>query len=445
VGLAVFSRALAVATLVVSSAGGPTVDAGAFAHHGRLAFVSRNSLWLLDGDRSVPRRVTTTRGRHPLEPLFSPDGKWLAFTLSHTAPALAAGGAAGYSQVWLARGDGSAAHPVPGLDHASLIGWSPKTDRLAVAAGPVSKRVPFEALTTVRLVMPGGSSHILLRSRDVLSAAWSPDGRELAVVNEDPQLADTLAAYPVSGGKPTVWAAYRPQDRLNGMSGPLLSVAGWWRGLGIGVWVVGDGATRNLDATPLDVISKPGAKPKFLLDTLSMQTTRVVAGGTRAVAFVADVSHGVGGGRIVWDAKQVTVCIPRGSCTQIVTDRRKVTIDPAWSPDGRRLAFVEAPDRRTGGWGQRALTRWYGEHVLRVYDTRTHRLRTVPSARGATAPLWSADGKSIVYVADDGVWLLPSLGAKPTRIASPLFTPSNWPSYFGQIAWPLQLAWWSRR
>jgi hypothetical protein len=49
-----------------------------------------------------------------------------------------------------------------------------------------------------------------------------------------------------------------------------------------------------------------------------------------------------------------------------------------------------------------------------------------------------------MYVDDDGVWLLPTLDAKPVRIATPLFAPSSWPSYFGQIAWPSQLSWWSK-
>jgi dipeptidyl aminopeptidase/acylaminoacyl peptidase len=432
------------APTVVRVAGGPTVDVAAFAGHGRLAFISRNSLWVLDGTRRSLRRIATPPGLHPLRPLFSPDGTWLAFVETSTSPAFVAGGATDYSQVWLARGDGSDAHPVAGLSSALLVGWSPRADVLAAIAGPVSKRIPFESLTTVRLLTPGGPTHVLLRSRDVRGAVWSPDGQQLAVVNEDPRLADTLATYPISGGAPTIWARLHPHDHLNGMTQPLLSPAGWWQGLGIGVWVYGDGMTRNLDATPLNVISRPRAKPRFLAETLSVQTTRVIASAGSAVAVVADVSHGVNGGRVVWDAKQLQICTPAPRpCNPVVADRSKVTLDPEWSPNGEQLTFVEAPDRQTGGWGQNVLTRWYGQHVLRVYDIRTRRLGTIAPARGATAPLWSSDGKSLLYFADDGVWLLPRLDAKPVRIATPLFALSSWPSYFGQMAWPAQLSWWS--
>jgi hypothetical protein len=57
--------------------------------------------------------------------------------------------------------------------------------------------------------------------------------------------------------------------------------------------------------------------------------------------------------------------------------------------------------------------------------------------------VWSADGKSLLYVADDGIWLLPTPASAPVEIATPLFARSSWPSYYGQIAWPSQFAWWS--
>ena len=429
---------------IVRIANGPTVNVAAFAHQGRLAFVSRNSLWVVDGTTSSLHKVTTPTGLHPLRPSFSPDGKWLAFIETRTSPKDVAGGALNYSQVWLARGDGSDPHPVAGLSSAWLVGWSPTADVLAASAGPISTRVPFESLTTLRVVTPGGSTRVVVRSRDVRDAVWSPDGRELAVVNEAPRLVDTLSVYPLAGGKPTLWATLHPHDHLNGMTQPLIDLAGWWKGLGIGVWVFGDGAGRNLDATPLDVIADPGAKPRFLADTLSVETTRIIAPSHDRIAVVADISNGVNGGRVYWDAKQVQICTASpSSCRPIVAGRSTVTVDPVWSPSGKQLAFVQAPDRLQGGWGQSVLATWYGRHVLRVYDTRTERLSTIAAARGATIPLWSTNGKSLLYVDADGIWLLPTLDAKPVRIATPLFAPSNWPSYFGQMAWPAQLSWWS--
>ncbi len=65
-------------------------------------------------------------------------------------------------------------------------------------------------------------------------------------------------------------------------------------------------------------------------------------------------------------------------------------------------------------------------------------------AAGASVPAWSADGKSLLYVAQDAVWLLPRLNGQSVRIAGPLFPPGHWPlSYYGQLGWSGQFAWWS--
>ena len=135
------------------------------------------------------------------------------------------------------------------------------------------------------------------------------------------------------------------------------------------------------------------------------------------------------------------ICTPSGPCSPVTAPRRAVTLDPVWSPNGEQLAFVEAPDLTSSGWAQPVLKNWYADHRLRLYDTRVTTLR---AERGATAPLWSADGKRILYVDDDGIWLLTRGVSQPVEIARPLFKRSDWPAYYGQMAWPAQFAWWSK-
>lgn len=76
-----------------------------------------------------------------------------------------------------------------------------------------------------------------------------------------------------------------------------------------------------------------------------------------------------------------------------------------------------------------------------MYNPATRSLRKL-DASGATVPAWSADGHSLLYIARDGIWLLPRLTARPVRIATPLFPPGNWPAYYGQVNWNPQFAWW---
>jgi WD40 repeat protein len=426
---------------VVRVPGGPIVNVAAFAGHGRLAFISGRTVWVLDGDRRSLRRIATPAGLYPSQPSFSRDGRWLAFVRTTTTPWYVPGSGAQVGQLWLARGDGTAARPVTGLANARLVGWSPTSDILAVIAGPISQRVPFESPTTVRLVSADGHDRVRVKARGVRSAAWSPSGRALAVVTEDGHQHMTLAAYPTDGARRTVWGRFGPHTQLNGMTQIVVDVAGWWQALGIGVWVYGDGMVHDNDETPLDLIGAARAEPRYLASTLSDGTTRVLAAGRGRLALVADVSHGVNGGRVVWDAKQLHVCTSVG-CRAVKTDRGDVTLDPAWSPNGRLLAYVRAPDRTSGPWTQGVVRRWYRNHELRILDVRTGAIRVIAAARGATVPVWSPDGRSVLFVGEDGIWLMPRLGGKAVEIAWPLFA-GPWPNYYGQMAWPAQFAWWS--
>jgi hypothetical protein len=55
--------------------------------------------------------------------------------------------------------------------------------------------------------------------------------------------------------------------------------------------------------------------------------------------------------------------------------------------------------------------------------------------------VWSRDSRSLLNVADDALWLIPRAGAKPAKIAGPLYSPHAWPSYYGQVGWSGEYAW----
>ena len=182
VGTAVFGIARSVgggAPTVERVPNGPVVNVGAFRDHGRLAFVSGSTLWLLDGITSKLHRLPTPRGFVPAQPVFSFDGRWLAYLDQHLGPATGDD----YSRLWIAHADGSDAHVVPGLTVYSLIGWSPAADVLAVAAGPerTTQPCPCYSPTTLRIVSAEGSSHIIARTAWLYGGSWSPDGTKLVV------------------------------------------------------------------------------------------------------------------------------------------------------------------------------------------------------------------------------------------------------------------------
>jgi hypothetical protein len=79
-----------------------------------------------------------------------------------------------------------------------------------------------------------------------------------------------------------------------------------------------------------------------------------------------------------------------------------------------------------------------------MLDSASGRVRSLPTAHGATAISVAANGKSLLYVRNDALWLLPTLNGKPVRVAAPLFAPHRWPQYYAQVAWSSQFAWSSK-
>jgi TolB protein len=76
--------------------------------------------------------------------------------------------------------------------------------------------------------------------------------------------------------------------------------------------------------------------------------------------------------------------------------------DPSFSPNGKRVAFVSGDGKA-------------------IYTTSLHGGRKRRVARGAsvkTSPVFSPDGRSIVYSAGGGLWKVSAKGGKPKRIAA---------------------------
>lgn len=138
-----------------------------------------------------------------------------------------------------------------------------------------------------------------------------------------------------------------------------------------------------------DAVGNPGFDV-FAYDVQTRATRRLTEGeganamawrpGTQQVAYVA-VKDGVSAVKLLdTRTKKVTVLHKPAGDQQFR--------DPAWSPDGRRLALVaHAP----GDFGR-----------LMVLDADTGKLRPVARAArgGDSAPCWTPDGKAIVYVSD---------------------------------------------
>ncbi len=440
------------------AAAGPTVDARAFTHEGDLAFISRGTLWVLDGSSGRLRKVTVPLGLVPESPAFSSDGRWLSY--------LAGSGSAAVSswntgQLWLAHANGSDAHEVGWLRDPNVIGWSPRADELAVTdQGTV--RTPYggtvERQTSAWLLTPGGPRRKVTSAYEIDGGVWSPDGAALAIASDsgytdgNARWVASLVAYPVAGGKPTLWLAlpstsvlWRSADRQAPANQELFLPAGWWPRWGIGFWTANsagnDPSVRKGAGLTLWHLGAPRHTPELLGDTLTDgAVSPIVASATGELAIAND-----SGAEPIWQGLQVERCGPgTPRCVPVAQPHGTVSLDPAWSPNGSTLAYLVGSNLGSAGnagFAQRAVARFYDTLQLRLYAATTGVSRTVPAARGAVVPIWARSGHSLMFVADDGLWLWKNLKGAPKEIAGPLLHPNNWNPFFAQIDWTDQFAW----
>jgi WD40-like Beta Propeller Repeat len=465
--------------VITESAMHPYANLRAFKGQGELGFISRGQAWVLDGERGALRRLPVPVGFAPSSPVFSPDGRWIAYLITRSQNLY------GPSELWIARGDGTDAHQVRGLVVNQFVGWSPSSDLIAVEAG-VSKQVPNGSPTALDLVAASGhvralfsdsAPRLMATPGRIWSAVWSPSGRSLAVSTYSPDRGSgtQILDVPVAAGRrPTVWLSIRNSQRLTGAlscgshcgdNDAIAQLGGWWPKWGIAFWVFSSGMTHNSDSTPLAVITRPGAKPRLVAQTLSDGTTDAVnAGPGGALAVVASTESA---GREYVVGKTVERCSPASSgCRPLpgasiwagtpltckpcfgapaTGPGSAVSLDPAWSPDGTLLAYVKAPAYRSSATPS---LQWFQAHQLYVWNSQTNTDRRIGSISGASLPTWSRDGKSLLYVSDDGLWLTDVATGKAAEIEHPLYPDSAWNkvqttdlSFYGQIPWSKQFSW----
>ena len=424
---------------------GTTAAARAFGGHGRLAFVSRSRIYVLDGSASgqtaslhaiatgktttgTTATSTTTTAKTPGSPAWSPDGRWLAFLVGTPS----ADGAVSGGALWLAGPDGQDAHQV--LPNVDGFAWSPTADELAATSGSGGK------LFAVR---PGKPTYPMLEVPGQFDGApaWSPNGREVAVAT-----VDLTAARRFAG---SVIDLFVPSEGIvvNGLASSrtdALIIDGWWAsGEGVLAWSdPGDSASLPADGLPL--VSYPlGDAP-----TATLPSTPAYRSFARPDG--AGVTLVTGSGR---SADTITYCTVSGHCgpTQGALPS-PVNLDPASSqrqgePD---LAFAHcAPQATTANVTESSLRAWYQTCKLWNVGGGGGALAVTRAGAGVAAPTWSStDGdRDLLYVRDNALWLIPmrrSDGALSTAPALPvvgqLFA-ASWPNANGHTAWRSQFAW----
>lgn len=380
---------------------------------GAMAFVSGSSLWTA-APGSAPRAVAPI-GEPGSAPQWSPDGAWVAYL----------GSGDQLHVVHPGGGDGHVVLPGP----VTAMTWSPAADLLAVVPAAGSDR----GRLLVVPVSARGAEPATLVGPPVSSFAWSADGQRIAYAAAGGSGPDRLRTVDVVTGATTDLPYAAPP-------GTAVELAGWWPdGGGLLLWL-DPGRSTAAQAAGLDLYTLPIGATTATLLARTFVYLHWLAWSPRGteLALVAQ------SGAYPWQGSQIEVCRPAAAtCRSLTQPPGTVSLDPAWSPGGQRLAFVRAPLLARGSPGN-SLSAWYLQRRLwlaAVDGSGAHPVAGAPA--GAVAPRFGPRGTSLTLATANAVVEVPAGGGRTTtivgRLAGALDTAG--PDGYGKLPWGGTIAW----
>jgi len=389
---------------------------------GRIAFARRSStgtgaLWLMRSDGTGKRRLADLNVldyNRIQEIAWSPDGTRIAFSAARPD---------GTDVLWAVDADGSGLRQLTDF-FAHAPSWSPNGLEIAFSAGgdPTSGRIG--------VVAPDGTGLRWLTGPGSFSdtqPAWSPDGARVAffrttgatcqpscgssnlfVVGADGTDARQVTAYLPGVYPPIVLdaPAWSPNGRLlaffkDGNGGHLDLV----RADGSGLRTLAKHAYAPASWSPRGNRLAFGQQRGNLSESVGYWrlTVQPLAGRARRFALGSASSPVLGGpfwrGRTLVFESVVTdtdfelfSAGPRGGGLRRLTHDRVDEFEPAWSPDGKRIAFVRGAIKRDTLRVERGS--------LYVMDAAGRHVRRLTRGSLDTGPSWEPGGKRIAFVRD---------------------------------------------
>jgi tricorn protease len=407
------ARTFALAALVLglsfapASAADPLILQSPTVSRTQIAFVYGGDIWVVSHEGGAARRLVTGFGLNGA-PYFSPDGSTIAFSANYD----------GSTNVYTVAASGG--EPVrltyhPGAD--VVIGWTPDGSKILFASHRESQNDATQLYTIPR----GGGIPTMLPLPDGTTASYSPDGTHLAYVPNSQwewywqgyrggqttpiwiaNLADSSVTsiprnnsndrFPMWIGNEIYFVSdrsghyalyvYDPQTR------DVKQLVENPRGFDIVSASANDGeivyskfdsihlynpSSRTDREVPITIAADmPELRPQWVPVSYQIQNAAISPTGVRAV-FEA---HG----------DILTVPVQNGSVRNLTQTPGVMERDPAWSPDGKWIAYFSDAS---------------GEYTLRLRDQqallpeRVYQLEAQPTFY--YTPIWAPDSKKISF------------------------------------------------
>lgn len=342
-------------------------------------------IWTMKPDGTDLRQVTSGHGDHR-EPHFSPDGTKIAFSSDRAFT--------GSYDIWIADVATGA------LTQATTDGtleefepaWSPDGTSLALVSGTSSSGNRIEILgaagtRTTFVIAPTGAR--------LNAPSWAPDGKNIAYV----QFQNNVSQLMVSGKPVATNKDVFPFPARWLSANELLYT-------GDGKILVSDIATGNAREVPFAAEVKlnrpPYQRKKFDFDSRGQRQAQGIVGPTLSPD----------GRKIAFQALNQIWVMGIGGLPRQLTNDSYYKADPAWSPDGSKLAY--SSDKA-------------GTEDIYVLDLASRSERRVTSLPGAeVSSAWSPDGRTIAFQDQTGATHTVKLAnGSVRRVVPSLFAPGK--------------------
>lgn len=400
---------LAGASLTVAQTEAPLLLRNPTVSQTQIAFGYAGDLWIVGRDGGQARQLTTGTGVE-LNPYFSPDGKWVAFTGQYD----------GNTDVFVVAAEGGIPrrltwHPLPD----TVVGWSPDGKKILFNSFrdcPISRQ-PYARLYTLAvdgafpeaLPLPmgyegsfssdgarlayeplgrafnqwkkyrgGRTSKVLLMNladskAEMIPRENSNDYNPMWVSNKVYFLSDrngavTLFAYDTASKKVAQVVRNDGLDLKSASSGPGAIVYEQFGALHL--FDLNTNKTKKLDIRI--AADLPSVRPRL----------------EKAQNFISYYSLSPTGARVLFEARGevLTVPVEKGNARNLTNTTGTMERDPSWSPDGKWIAYFSDAS---------------GEYELHLRDQTgrgdVKKITLGPKPSFYYGPTWSPDSKKIAF------------------------------------------------
>jgi tricorn protease len=457
-----FALCLTLAGATLVSAQAVRIPRHPDAHDGKIVFSYLSDLWVVNEDGSNPRRLTVHTARD-VWPRYSPDGKWIAFSSDRY----------GNMDVFVMPAEGG--EPRQLTFHSAgdtVVGWSRDSKKIIFTS---ARGMNFPGIPNLYEVPVDGGLEQPLPADWGVYGSYSPDGKKFAYNRHpfpwwrkhyrgsyaadlwvmdvaakeskkilDAELPDDQKPnnfWPMYGRDAIYFVSDRDVTARAGSKEAMRSTNNIWKIADTGGKPVQ--VTRHASGSLFSPSISSDGKVIVYEENFGLWKLDVASGRSTEVKIniVSDLKennfrvltiNGETDGYHLSPSGRRAVIAAHGEIFTIATDRGEVgrvtksfwrDERPAWSPDGKRIAFVSDQSGREEVWvadvdgrnakklsdldTEKAAIRWMPDSKSLLYTSSDRKLYLVETESGKTMTLASSDVGNIQApdVSPDGKWI----------------------------------------